>query len=78
MIDSALLYLKKNLSSVEDAYSKALLAYVFTLAGDTETRQQLLGELDKEADKTGKRDYFIHYKLYSGAFIFAAWFCPIF
>ncbi|XP_066468774.1 alpha-2-macroglobulin-like protein 1 [Tiliqua scincoides] len=58
MIDSALLYLKKNLSSVEDAYSKALLAYVFTLAGDTETRQQLLGELDKEADKTeGSRSF---------------------
>ncbi|KAJ6658288.1 hypothetical protein lerEdw1_020560 [Lerista edwardsae] len=52
MVDAALLCLKRNLSAVDGAYTKALLAYVFTLAGDMETRQQLLEELDKEADKT--------------------------
>ncbi|KAJ6658340.1 hypothetical protein lerEdw1_020612 [Lerista edwardsae] len=51
VINSALLCLKRNLSSADGAYIRALLAYVFTLAGDTETRQQLLEELDKEANK---------------------------
>ncbi|XP_061439274.1 alpha-2-macroglobulin-like protein 1 isoform X4 [Rhineura floridana] len=52
MVDDALLCLKKNLSSVHDAYPKALLAYVFTMAGDRETRQSLLKDLDEQADKT--------------------------
>ncbi|XP_053153741.1 alpha-2-macroglobulin-like protein 1 isoform X2 [Hemicordylus capensis] len=52
MIDDALLCLKRNLSSVENAYPAALLAYVFTLAGDMETRKQLLRQLDGWADKT--------------------------
>ncbi|XP_053154513.1 alpha-2-macroglobulin-like protein 1 isoform X4 [Hemicordylus capensis] len=52
MVHDALHCLKANLSSVHDAYPRALLAYVFTLAGDTEMRQQLLRLLDEQADKT--------------------------
>ncbi|XP_060092275.1 alpha-2-macroglobulin-like protein 1 [Heteronotia binoei] len=52
-VEDALACLKRNLSFVEDAYPRALLAYVFTLAGDMETRQQLLRDLDEQADKEG-------------------------
>ncbi|KAH0628649.1 hypothetical protein JD844_010037 [Phrynosoma platyrhinos] len=52
LVDDALLCMKKNLSSVDGTYTKALLAYVFTLARDTETQQQLLKELEEQADKT--------------------------
>ncbi|KAM6475570.1 alpha-2-macroglobulin-like protein 1 isoform 2-T2 [Liasis olivaceus] len=52
MVDDALLCLKRSLSSVNSTYPKALLAYVFTLAGDTETRQQLLRDLEEEVLKT--------------------------
>ncbi|XP_033028841.1 alpha-2-macroglobulin-like protein 1 [Lacerta agilis] len=52
MVENALACLKKNLSSAESSYSKALLAYVFTLAGDTEIRHQLLTDLDEQAEKT--------------------------
>ncbi|XP_042311607.1 alpha-2-macroglobulin-like protein 1 [Sceloporus undulatus] len=51
LVDDALHCLKKNLSSADGAYTKALLAYVFTLAGDTESQQQLLKELEEQADK---------------------------
>ncbi|XP_062827460.1 alpha-2-macroglobulin-like protein 1 isoform X2 [Anolis carolinensis] len=47
VVDDALLCLKRNLSSM-NFFTKALSAYAFTLAGDTETRQQLLAELDEE------------------------------
>ncbi|XP_053226684.1 alpha-2-macroglobulin-like protein 1 [Podarcis raffonei] len=52
MVNDALGCLKRNLSSVDDAYPKALLAYVFTLSGDTEIRQNLLKDLREGADKT--------------------------
>ncbi|XP_053226653.1 alpha-2-macroglobulin-like protein 1 isoform X2 [Podarcis raffonei] len=52
MVENALACLKKNLTSAESSYSKALLAYVFTLAGDTEIRHQLLTTLDEHAEKT--------------------------
>uniref|UniRef100_A0ACB8ETZ3 Uncharacterized protein n=1 Tax=Sphaerodactylus townsendi TaxID=933632 RepID=A0ACB8ETZ3_9SAUR len=51
MVQDAIGCLKRNLSFVEDAYPRALLAYVFTLAGDMETRQQLLSDLDEQAIK---------------------------
>uniref|UniRef100_A0A803TK12 Alpha-2-macroglobulin-like protein 1 n=1 Tax=Anolis carolinensis TaxID=28377 RepID=A0A803TK12_ANOCA len=51
LIDNALLCLKRNLSSVSGTYTKALLAYVFTLAGDVETQQQLMKELDEQAER---------------------------
>ncbi|KAL8202401.1 UNVERIFIED_CONTAM: hypothetical protein K2H54_013100, partial [Gekko kuhli] len=53
MVEDALACLKRNLSFVEDAYPRALLAYVFTLSGDTEARQQLLTDLGKQADREG-------------------------
>ncbi|XP_013916339.1 PREDICTED: alpha-2-macroglobulin-like protein 1 [Thamnophis sirtalis] len=52
LVDDALLCLKRNLNFMNNTYSKALLAYVFTLAGDTEIRQQLLGDLEEEVLKT--------------------------
>nr|XP_056704308.1 alpha-2-macroglobulin-like protein 1 [Euleptes europaea] len=52
VVEEALGCLKRNLSFVEEAYPRALLAYVFTLAGDMETRQQLLRDLDEQAYKT--------------------------
>ncbi|XP_063150596.1 alpha-2-macroglobulin-like protein 1 [Candoia aspera] len=52
MVDDALLCLKRNLSSMNSTYSKALLAYVFTLSGDIEIRQQLLRDLEDEVLKT--------------------------
>lgn len=72
MVENALACLKKNLTSAESSYSKALLAYVFTLAGDTEIRHQLLTTLDEQAEKTGRRDYFIQYNLCSGGCCFAS------
>ncbi|XP_015261618.1 PREDICTED: alpha-2-macroglobulin-like protein 1, partial [Gekko japonicus] len=53
MVEDALACLKRNVSFVEDAYPRALLAYVFTLAGDAETRQQLLRDLGEQADREG-------------------------
>ncbi|KAL8202318.1 UNVERIFIED_CONTAM: hypothetical protein K2H54_010145 [Gekko kuhli] len=44
MVEDALACLKRNLSSVHGAYARALFVYAFTLAGDPETRQQLLRE----------------------------------
>ncbi|XP_028274575.1 alpha-2-macroglobulin-like [Parambassis ranga] len=38
--------LKESLSDLSNTYTTALLAYVFTLAGDMETRAQLLQHLD--------------------------------
>nr|XP_060619449.1 alpha-2-macroglobulin-like protein 1 [Anolis sagrei ordinatus] len=54
-VDDALLCLKRNLSSM-NSFTKALSAYVFTLAGDTETRQQLLGEFDEEELKDASHE----------------------
>ncbi|XP_026569028.1 alpha-2-macroglobulin-like [Pseudonaja textilis] len=48
MVDDALLCLKRNLNFMNSTYSKALLAYIFTLAGDTDIRQQLLRDLEEE------------------------------
>nr|XP_060619447.1 alpha-2-macroglobulin-like protein 1 [Anolis sagrei ordinatus] len=51
LIENALLCLKRNLSSVDGTYTKALLAYVFTLAKDVETQQQLMTELEEQAER---------------------------
>ncbi|XP_070597948.1 alpha-2-macroglobulin-like protein 1 isoform X2 [Erythrolamprus reginae] len=47
LVNDALLCLKRNLNFMNSTYSKALLAYVFTLAGVTEIRQQLLRDLEE-------------------------------
>ncbi|XP_067387062.1 alpha-2-macroglobulin-like protein 1 [Emydura macquarii macquarii] len=51
MVDDALLCLKKASDSVNSTYAQALMAYVFTLAKDMETRQPLLEQLDQQAAK---------------------------
>nr|XP_006120000.1 alpha-2-macroglobulin-like protein 1 [Pelodiscus sinensis] len=53
MVDDALLCLKKALHDVNSTYAQALMAYVFTLAKDVESRQQLLQQLDQQATKPG-------------------------
>ncbi|KAM9733713.1 alpha-2-macroglobulin-like [Menidia menidia] len=45
--------LKESISGISNTYTTALLAYVFTLAGDMETRAQLLQQLDTVAIKEG-------------------------
>ncbi|XP_054858472.1 alpha-2-macroglobulin-like protein 1 [Eublepharis macularius] len=51
MVEDALACLKRNLSFVNATYPKALSAYTFTLAGDMETRQQLLTDLKEHSDE---------------------------
>ena len=41
-----------------NTYTTALMAYVFSLAGDTETRALLLEHLDKIAIDDGEKDRF--------------------
>uniref|UniRef100_A0A3Q1J6W2 Alpha-2-macroglobulin bait region domain-containing protein n=1 Tax=Anabas testudineus TaxID=64144 RepID=A0A3Q1J6W2_ANATE len=45
--------LKESISDLSNTYTTALLAYVFTLAGDMETRAHLLQHLDTVASKQG-------------------------
>ncbi|CAG6007637.1 unnamed protein product [Menidia menidia] len=52
-LNRSLSYLKESISGVSNTYTTALLAYVFTLAGDMETRAQLLQQLDTVAIKEG-------------------------
>ncbi|KAF7644599.1 hypothetical protein LDENG_00219230 [Lucifuga dentata] len=47
MVNRSLSCLKKSVNNFNNTYATALLAYVFTLAGDMETRDQLLQHLDK-------------------------------
>ncbi|XP_029028271.1 alpha-2-macroglobulin-like [Betta splendens] len=53
VITKSLSCLKESISDLSNTYTTALLAYVFTLAGDTETRSFLLQHLDKVASKEG-------------------------
>ncbi|KAF1393511.1 hypothetical protein PFLUV_G00016750 [Perca fluviatilis] len=45
-VKASLSCLKESISDLSNTYTTALLAYVFTLAGDMETRAHLLGHLD--------------------------------
>uniref|UniRef100_A0A8C9XE17 Alpha-2-macroglobulin-like n=1 Tax=Sander lucioperca TaxID=283035 RepID=A0A8C9XE17_SANLU len=45
-VNASLSCLKKSISNLSNTYTTALLAYVFTLAGDMETRAHLLKHLD--------------------------------
>uniref|UniRef100_A0A8C5QPB5 Alpha-2-macroglobulin n=1 Tax=Leptobrachium leishanense TaxID=445787 RepID=A0A8C5QPB5_9ANUR len=49
MVGDALLCMKKAAPDMSNMYTQALMAYTFTLAGDTETRQSLLENLEKQA-----------------------------
>ncbi|XP_042303669.1 alpha-2-macroglobulin-like protein 1 [Sceloporus undulatus] len=70
VVDDALLCLKGNLSSM-NIFTKALSAYVFTLAGDLETREQLLRELDEKTEKRGS--VFLMSTIESTAFLILAY-----
>ncbi|TDH15374.1 hypothetical protein EPR50_G00030850 [Perca flavescens] len=45
-VNASLSCLKESIGDLSNTYTTALLAYVFTLAGDMETRAHLLGHLD--------------------------------
>uniref|UniRef100_A0AAQ6ILG4 Uncharacterized protein n=1 Tax=Anabas testudineus TaxID=64144 RepID=A0AAQ6ILG4_ANATE len=53
VITKSLSCLKESISDLSNTYTTALLAYVFTLAGDMETRGHLLQHLDTVASKQG-------------------------
>ncbi|XP_074858458.1 alpha-2-macroglobulin-like protein 1 [Carettochelys insculpta] len=53
MVKNSLDCLRNASSSATDIYTQALLAYVYSLAGDTVTRQLLLTKLDQQAIKSG-------------------------
>uniref|UniRef100_A0A667YQQ0 Alpha-2-macroglobulin-like n=1 Tax=Myripristis murdjan TaxID=586833 RepID=A0A667YQQ0_9TELE len=52
-VSVSLTCLKESFSSLSNTYTRALLAYVFTLAGDMKTRALLLEQLDKDAVRQG-------------------------
>uniref|UniRef100_A0A3P8QBB8 Alpha-2-macroglobulin bait region domain-containing protein n=1 Tax=Astatotilapia calliptera TaxID=8154 RepID=A0A3P8QBB8_ASTCA len=51
VVKKSLACLKDSMNDLSNTYTTALLAYVFTLAGDVETRAHLLEYLDKVAEK---------------------------
>ncbi|XP_078140102.1 alpha-2-macroglobulin-like [Centroberyx gerrardi] len=53
VVNSSLSCLRESINDLSNTYTTALLAYVFTLAGDMETRAQLLVVLDKVASQQG-------------------------
>lgn len=55
-MNKSLSCLKKSIEEdgFPNVYTTALMAYVFTLAGDTETRTRLLNQLNMEAKRTGQ------------------------
>ncbi|XP_039678847.1 alpha-2-macroglobulin-like isoform X2 [Perca fluviatilis] len=52
-VNASLSCLKESISDLSNTYTTALLAYVFTLAGDMETRAHLLNHLDTVALQEG-------------------------
>uniref|UniRef100_A0A3P9CV66 Alpha-2-macroglobulin-like protein 1 n=1 Tax=Maylandia zebra TaxID=106582 RepID=A0A3P9CV66_9CICH len=57
VVKKSLACLKDSMNDLSNTYTTALLAYVFTLAGDVETRAHLLEYLDKVAEKQGSFIY---------------------
>lgn len=55
MMNNSISCLKNSTNNLSNTYTTALLAYVFTLAGDMETRAQLLQHLDSVALKKGEQ-----------------------
>ncbi|XP_045929770.1 alpha-2-macroglobulin-like isoform X2 [Micropterus dolomieu] len=53
VVNKSLSCLRESISDLSNTYTTALLAYVFTLAGDTETRAHLLKHLDTVASNQG-------------------------
>ncbi|XP_047450995.1 alpha-2-macroglobulin-like isoform X2 [Mugil cephalus] len=58
VVNKSLSCLRESITSLTNTYTTALMAYVFTLAGDMETRSHLLQHLDKIAVK---QDGFIYW-----------------
>ncbi|XP_058489894.1 alpha-2-macroglobulin-like [Solea solea] len=58
MVNKSLSCLKESIDGLSNTYTAALMAYVFTLAGDMDTRAHLLQQLDLTAIK---RDGFLHW-----------------
>ncbi|XP_069003493.1 alpha-2-macroglobulin-like [Embiotoca jacksoni] len=58
VVNKSLSCLKESIGNFSNTYTTALLAYVFTLAGDMETRAQLLQHLDTVAIRQGS---FLHW-----------------
>ncbi|MEQ2249308.1 hypothetical protein ILYODFUR_027936 [Ilyodon furcidens] len=58
ILKKSLSCLRESINNFSNTYTTALLAYVFTLAGDMETRAHLLQHLDSVAIKQGS---FIHW-----------------
>ncbi|XP_023817638.1 alpha-2-macroglobulin-like protein 1 [Oryzias latipes] len=57
VVTRSLSCLKGSINELNNTYTTALLAYVFTLAGDMETRAHLLQHLDRVAVKKGNVIY---------------------
>uniref|UniRef100_A0A8C8DNI1 Alpha-2-macroglobulin n=1 Tax=Oryzias sinensis TaxID=183150 RepID=A0A8C8DNI1_9TELE len=57
VVTRSLSCLKGSINDLSNTYTTALLAYVFTLAGDMETRAHLLQHLDRVAVKKGNVIY---------------------
>lgn len=53
-MNKSLSCLREYASELDNIYTTALLAYVFTLTRDMETRGQLLEQLDKVSLKDGE------------------------
>ncbi|XP_074527263.1 alpha-2-macroglobulin-like [Halichoeres trimaculatus] len=58
VVNNSLACLRASLGDLSNTYATALMAYVFTLAGDMETRGQLLRHLGTAAIRTGG---FVHW-----------------
>ncbi|XP_051059496.1 alpha-2-macroglobulin-like protein 1 [Phodopus roborovskii] len=54
MVRQGLQCLRKSVTSTSSLYTQALLAYTFSLAGDTEIRRVLLHKLDQQATVSGE------------------------
>uniref|UniRef100_A0A8C6WFQ8 Alpha-macroglobulin receptor-binding domain-containing protein n=1 Tax=Neogobius melanostomus TaxID=47308 RepID=A0A8C6WFQ8_9GOBI len=64
VLQESLSCLKNHTENMENVYTTALMAYVFSLAGDTETRAQLLKRLHSQAHEGGG---FLHWSAASSA-----------
>lgn len=54
VVNKSLNCLRESMSDLSNTYTTALMAYVFTLAGDEETRGRLLQHLDMIAESKGE------------------------
>lgn len=55
-VHKSLICLKGSISNLNNTYTTALMAYVFSLAGDMKTRDFLLQHLDTVASQQGESE----------------------